>query len=144
MQRPVSIKLFAILFSVSAMVSLALAIHAAQAAHFGFKLPPDAARTLAYRIMAIRFAGVALAMALMMIIVLWKSRGARAALGGRWLLGLVTSIAFLRGIGLLAPLGASGTAVIAASIAQLIIEGIAILILYGEDAATWFERRRIY
>jgi hypothetical protein len=30
------------------------------------------------------------------------------------------------------------------SIIQLSVEGFAILILYGEDAAIWFERRFVY
>ena len=141
MQRPPSITLFAILFGFSIAVSLLLAFYAARTTDFGFRLAPEAARTLALRISAIRLLGIAFALSLMLLVVFGKSRAARGALGLRWVLGLVTSVAFLRGIGVMVPVGGSGVAAIALSIAQLTAEGFAILVLYGEDAATWFDRR---
>jgi len=53
----------------------------------------------------------------------------------------VTSVAFLRGIGMIVPAGGSGMAAIVLSIIQLSAEALAILVLYGDDAATWFDRR---
>lgn len=141
MQRPPSITLFAVLFGFSVIVSLLLAFYAARTTDFGFKLAPEAAHTLAMRITAIRLFGVAFALSLMLLVVFGKSRAARSALGLRWVLGLVTSVAFLRGIGVIVPVGGSGVAAIALSIAQLGAEGFAILVLYGDDAATWFDRQ---
>jgi hypothetical protein len=140
-QRPLSITLFAVLFGFSAMVSLLLALYAARTTDFGFTLAPEAAHTLVMRIRAIRLFGIAFALSLMLLVVFGKSRAARSALGLRWVLGLVTSVAFLHGIGVTVPLGASGTAAIALSIIQLSAEGFAILVLYGDDAAVWFDRR---
>jgi len=139
-RRPVSITLFGALFGFSVIVSLLLALYAARTTDFGFKLAPEAAQTLAMRITAIRLLGTAFAVSLMLLVIFGKSRAARSALGWRWILGLVTSIAFLRGIGVVVPAGQSGTAAIIFSIVQLIAEGLAILVLYGEDAAAWFDR----
>ena len=141
MQRPQSITLFAALFGFSTLVSLLLAFYAARTTDFGFRLAPEAAHTLAMRISAIRLFGVAFALSLMLLVVFGKSRAARGALGLRWVLGLATSIAFLRAIGVVMLTGGGGMAAIALSIIQLSVEGFAILILYGEDAATWFDRR---
>lgn len=143
MQRPPSITLFAILFGFSIGISLLLAVQAGRTTDFGFRLSPEAAQTLATRIMAIRLFGVAFALSLMLLILFGKSRAARGALSLRWVLGLATSVAFLRGIGVIAP-GGNGMAAVTLSIIQLSVEGLAILILYGEDAALWFERRFSY
>jgi hypothetical protein len=140
-QRPPSITLFAGLFSFSTMISLLLALYAVRTTNFGFTLAPEAAHTLAMRIMAIRLFGIAFALSLMLLVVFGKSRAARGALGLRWVLGLVTSVAFLHGIGVTVALGGTGTAAIGLSIIQLSAEGFAILVLYGEDAALWFDRR---
>lgn len=144
MQRPLSITLFAMLFGFSAMLSLLLALYAARSASFGFAMTPEAAATLSMRIMAIRLLGFAFALSLMLLVVFGKSRAARGALALRWILGLVTSVAFLRGIGVVVPMGSSGTAAIALSVIQLTLEGFAILVLYGADASEWFERRFAY
>lgn len=141
MQRPPSITLFALLFGFSIIVSLPLALYAARTTDFGFRLAPEAAHTLALRITAIRLFGIAFALSLMLLVIFGKSRVARNALGLRWVLGLATSVAFLRGIGVIVPVGGSGMGAIALSITQLSAEGFAILVLYGEDAATWFDRR---
>lgn len=141
MQRPPSIILFGVLFGFSGSLSLLLAFYAARTTNFGFALAPEAAHTLAMRISAVRLLGIAFALSLMLLVVFAKSRAARSALGLRWVLGLVTSVAFLRGIGVIVPLGRSDTAAIALSIFQLSIEGFAILVLYGNDAAAWFDRR---
>src|SRR3569832_110251 len=139
-QRPQSITLFAILFGFSIAISLLLAVHTGRTTDFGFRLSPEGAQLLATRIMAIRLFGVAFALSLMLLILFGKSRAARGALSLRWVRGLATSVAFLRGIGVSAP-GGNGTAAVTLSIIQLSVEGLAILILYGEDAAPWFERR---
>jgi NAD/NADP transhydrogenase beta subunit len=128
-------------FGFSVIVSLLLAFYAARTTDFGFKLAPEAAHTLAVRITAIRLLGIAFALSLMLLVVFGKSRAARSALGLRWVLGLVTSVAFLRGIGVIVPVGGSGMAAITLSIAQLSAEGFAILVLYGDDAAAWFDRQ---
>lgn len=128
-------------FGFSIIVSLLLALYAARTADFGFKLAPEAAHTLAMRITAIRLLGIAFALSLMLLVVFGKSRAARSALGLRWVLGLLTSVAFLRGIGMIVPVGESGMAAIVLSIIQLSAEGFAILVLYGDDAAEWFDRR---
>jgi len=140
-QRPLSITVFATLFSFTLIISLLLALYAARMTDFGFKLAPEAALTLAMRIRAIRLLGIAFALSLMLLVVFGKSRVARSALGVRWVLGLVTSIAFLRGIGVIILAGGSGVAAITLSIIQLSVEGFAILVLYGENAAVWFDRR---
>ena len=143
-QRPLSIKLFASLCGFSIILSLLLAFYAARTSEFGFTLPPAAAQALTARIMAIRLGGVAFAALLMLLVIFGRSRAARGALGLRWLMGVVTSLAFLRGLGVIAPLGAGGTSAIALSIIQVSIEGFATLLLYGQDAATWFDRRPLY
>lgn len=144
MQRPSSITVFAVLFAFSVAISLLLALNAAQTTSFGFALAPEAARTLAVRILAIRLFGITFALSLLLLVFFGKSRAARAALGLRWVLGLATSVAFLRGIGIIVPASGNGVAALVLSIIQLSVEGFAILILYGEDAATWFERRFVY
>jgi len=144
MRRPPSITVFAIMFGFSALISLLLAFYATRMTDFGFKLPPQAAHTLVMRIEMIRLLGIAFAVSLMLLVVLGKSRAARGALGMRWILGAGTSAAFLHSIGMIALPGESSIAVITLSVIQLGIEGFAILILYGEDAATWFERRSVY
>ncbi len=141
MQRPLSITVFAVLFGFSVMMSLVLALYAARTTDFGFPLAPAAAHTLALRISAVRLAGIAFAVSLMLLVVFGKSRAARGALGLRWVLGLMTSVAFLRGIGIISPFGGNDVAAIALSITQLGVEGFAILVLYGEDAAEWFDHR---
>lgn len=140
MRRPPSITLFAVLFGFSVLVSMVLAYYAARTTEFGFKLAPEAAHTLAMRISMIRLLGIAFALSLMLLVVFGKSRAARSALGLRWALGLVTSVAFLRGIGLIVPAGGSMAAIVLSTI-QLSAEAFAILVLYGDDAATWFDRR---
>lgn len=140
MKRPVSITLFAALFGFATLISLLLAVYAARVTSFGFTLTPDAAQTLSRRIMTIRLTGTAFALSLMLLVVFRKSAAARSALGLRWVLGLATSIAFLRGIGVIIPPGQAGMAATGLSIIQLTAEGFAILILYGGDAVGWFER----
>lgn len=142
MQRPLSITLFAGMFGFSVIVSGILALYATQTPAFGFPIAPDAADTLALRIKAIRILGIAFAVAMMLLVVFAKSPAARNTLGLRWVLGLGTSAAFLRGIGAIAPMGDSDVAVIALSVIQLGAEGLAILLLYGDDAAPWFDRLR--
>ncbi|MDO7842360.1 hypothetical protein [Sphingomonas immobilis] len=144
MQRPTSITVFALLFGFSTLVALLLALYATRTSDFGFRIAPDAAQTLAARIMTIRLLGIAFALSLMLLIFFGRSRAARGALGLRWMLGLATSIAFLRAAGMITLPSESGAAAITLSIIQLSVEGLAILILYGEDAATWFDRRRVY
>ena len=139
--RPVSIKLFAWLFGLSALLSLALAVTGPRQATFSFAIAPDAARLLAMRILAVRLFGIAFALSLLVMIVFGRSRNARGALVLRWLLGLCTSALFLRGIGLVPPTGAAAPTLLAASAVQLAIEALAILILFGEDAAGWFDRK---
>lgn len=141
MQRPVSINLFAGLFGFATIVSILLADYASLTTHFGFALPSDAAQTLVTRILTIRLVGIGFALSLMLLVIFGKSSAARGALGLRWFMGLATSIAFLRSIGVITPTGANGMAAATAlSIIQLGAEGFAILILYGGDAAPWFER----
>jgi len=139
-RRPLSITLFGLLFGFSVAISLLLALYAARTTDFGFKLAPEAAHTLVMRITAIRLFGIAFALSLMLLVIFGKSRAARSALGLRWVLGLVTSIAFLRGIGMVVPVGEGGMAATVLSVVQVIAEGFAILLLYGEDAAAWFDR----
>ena len=141
MQRPLSITLFAGLFGFSVMVALLLALYAVQPSDFSFTLTPEAADTLTIRIRAIRLFGIAFAVVLMLLVVIGRSRAARSAHGLRWVLGLVTSVAFLRGIGVILPGSGTGVEVVTLSIIQLSVEGGAILLLYGDDAAAWFEGR---
>lgn len=144
MQRPLSIRLFALCFGFSVIVSLLLAFYAAQTTRFSFRITPEAAHTLAMRISAIRLLGIGFAIVLMLLVVFGRSRAARGALGVRWVLGLATSFAFLRGVGMIAPAGGGDMAAIGLSIIQLSAEGFAILMLYGDDAAIWFDRRLGY
>lgn len=140
MRRPVSVTLFAVLFGFATLISLLLTIYAARMTSFGFTLAPDAAQTLSGRIMTIRLIGIVFALSLMVLVVFGRSAAARSALGLRWVLGLATSIAFLRGIGVIMPPGQAGMAATGLSIIQLTVEGFAVLILYGGDASGWFER----
>jgi hypothetical protein len=140
--RPLSITLFALMFGFSVMVSGLLAFYAVRTPDFGFAIAPEAAATLAMRIKAIRLVGIVFAVSMMLLVVFGNSPAARNTLGLRWILGLGTSVAFLRGIGAIAPMGDSDAAAIALSIIQLGVEGLAILILYGDDAAPWFDRYR--
>ena len=137
--RPLSIRLFAALFGVSVLLSVGLALYAGQTMSFGFPIKPDAAATLAGRILMIRIVGVAFALSLMLLVVFAKSRAARGALALRWVLGAVTSVAFLRGFGLVGPGGSGDGPMLGVSLVQLSVEAFAILLLYGEDAAAWFD-----
>jgi hypothetical protein len=139
--QPLSIRLFALLFGCSVVLSVALALYTARSMSFGFPITPEAAATLAGRILAIRMFGVAFAVSLMLLVFFFKSRSARGALVARWVLGVVTSVAFLRSIGVVDPVNDGGTAALAASLVQLTMEAFAILLLYGEDAADWFDAR---
>lgn len=137
--QPAAVRLFAALFGVGVALSILLAGVTARQTGFGFAIPPAAAATLAARILAIRLLGCLFAVVLMLLVVAGRSRAARGALSLRWLLGLVTSVAFLRGIGLV-PAESAGAGWVALSVVQLGIEGLAIVMLYGEDAAPWFAR----
>ncbi len=137
-----SIRLFAALFAVSLMLSAALAYYATRTMSFAFPIAPEAMTTLVMRIQAIRAVGLGLAMFLMLLVVFSASRAARSALALRWLLGVVTSVAFLRGSGIIQPLALHDTLIIATSVLQLALEALAILLLYGEDATDWFGARR--
>ena len=142
MLQPPSIKLFGLLSGLSAMIALGVALDTATSMTFGFRIAPDAAATLAERILAIRVFGFLFAASLIFLVVFGRSRAARGALGLRWLMGVATSVPFLRGIGIVVPLGSNSAVIMALALVQLAIEGFAILILYGEDASEWFERRR--
>ena len=137
-----SIRLFAMLFAISLMFSVALTYYATHTMSFAFPIAPEAMTTLIMRIGAIRVVGLALALFLMLLVVLSASRAARTALALRWLLGVMMSVAFLRGSGLIQPLAQHDTAIVVTSAFQLALEGLAILLLYGEDATDWFETRR--
>lgn len=141
MAQPISIRLFAVLFGFSIAVSALLAFYTARSMTFGFPITPEAAATLAGRILAIRMFGVAFALSLMLLIVCFKSRSARGTLVARWVLGVVTSVAFLRSIGVVDPVNDGGMTALMVSILQLTVEAFAILLLYGEDAADWFDIR---
>ncbi len=137
-----SIRLFAGVFSISLLLSAALGYHATRTMTFAFPITPEAMATLVMRIQAIRAVGMGLAVFLMMLVVFAASRAARGALAVRWLLGVATSVAFLRGAGVIDPLAQHDTAVIAVSALQLALEAFAIVVLYGEDAIDWFHARR--
>jgi len=141
MAQPISIRLFAVLFGFSIAVSALLAFSTARSMTFGFAIAPDAARLLASRILTIRMFGVAFALSLMLLVFFFKSRAARSALAARWLLGVATSVVFLRSIGVVDPAGDGGSVAMGVSILQLTVEAFAILLLYGEDAADWFDKR---
>ncbi|MGR6327955.1 hypothetical protein ACU5AX_02705 [Sphingomonas sp. XXL09] len=140
MARPLSLKLFAFLFAASCLLSVALAIAASRSMTFGFALAPEAARVLARRIFWIRVAGIGFAITLFILVVFRRSVGARGTLLLRWFMALATSVALLRAIGVVSPEG-TAPVMIVASIAQLMIEGLAILILYSPDASDWFDPR---
>lgn len=140
MARPLSLKLFAFLFAASCLLSVALAIAASRSMTFGFALAPEAARTLAQRIYWVRLTGIGFAATLFVLVVFLRSAGARGTLLLRWFMALATSVALLRAIGVVPPEGTTPV-MIAASIAQLVIEGLAILVLYSPDATDWFAPR---
>ncbi len=137
-----SIRLFAGLFAMSLMLSAALAYYASRTMSFAFPIAPAAMATLVMRIQIVRAVGLGFAVLLMLLVFFAASRDARNALAVRWLLGVVTSVAFLRGAGLIHPMAQHDTAIIATSTLQLAVEALAILLLYGEDATDWFEMRR--
>lgn len=137
-----SIRLFAGLFATSLLLCAALAYDATRTMSFAFPLSPDAMATLVRRIQIVRAIGLGFALLLMLLVVFAASRDARNALAVRWLLGVVTSVAFLRGAGLIHPIAEHDTAIVATSAVQLAVEALAILLLYGEDATDWFARRR--
>ena len=137
-----SIRLFAALFATSLLLSAALAYHASHTMSFAFPIAPAAMETLVWRIQIVRAVGLGFALLLMAFVVFAASRDARNALALRWLLGVVTSVAFLRGAGLIHPMAQHDTAIVVTSALQLALEALAILVLYGEDAADWFDRRR--
>lgn len=137
-----SIRLFAILFAISVLLSALLAYHLNSSMTFAVTLPPDAAQSLATRIQAIRAIGLAFALFLMLLVIVAAKRGARGALAMRWVLGLATSLAFLRGAGLIDPLAQHDALFVTLSATQLTVEAFAILLLYGEDATCWFDSQR--
>ena len=137
MDRPLSIKLFAFLFAASSLLSLALAVATSQSMVFGVALAPKAAQTLALRIYWVRLAGLGFAALLFALVLFGRSAAARGALLVRWAMALISSVAFLRGIGIV-PAEGTTPMIVAASVAQLVIEGLAIVVLYGPDAAEWF------
>ncbi|MDQ2879174.1 MAG: hypothetical protein M3R41_08890, partial [Pseudomonadota bacterium] len=63
MTQPVSIRLFAVLATFSALFCLGVAIIAARNMTFGFPIAPEAAATLSWRIQAIRMFGFLFAIA---------------------------------------------------------------------------------
>jgi hypothetical protein len=140
MARHLSIQLFTILFAASLLLSSALAYQVTSQMNFAFAIAPEAAATLATRIQAIRGIGLGFAVLLMLFVIFAGSRAARGALALRWILGVVTSIAFLRGAGLVNELAEHDAALIATSAFQLMLEAVAILLLYGEDANQWLRR----
>lgn len=137
-----SIRLFAALFATSLMFSAALTYYATRTMSFAFPIAPEAMTTLVMRIQAVRAVGFGLALFLMLLVILSASRAARRVLALRWLVGVMTSVAFMRGSGLIQPLAQHDAAIIATSAFQLALEALAILLLYGEDATDWFEARR--
>ena len=118
-----SIRLFATLFAISLMFSAALTYYATHTMSFAFPIAPAAMTTLVMRIQVIRVVGLALALFLMLLVLVSASRAARSALALRWLLGVMTSVALLRGSGLIQPLAQYDTAIIATSAVQLALEG---------------------
>ena len=141
--RYFSIKMFAWLFALSLLLSAALAYHAVTNMTFAFPLAPGAAEILVLRIALVRAIGLGFALLLMLAVIFGASPTARSALALRWLFGVVTSTAFLRGAGLIAPLARNDMTVIAASCFQRALEAVAILLLYGDDANEWLDRRRL-
>lgn len=136
--QPLSIRLFALLSGLSAFLALGVALYVAKSTSFGFPIDAQAAQTLAARILAIRIFGFAFALSLIVAIFFAGSRTARSALVLRWILGIATSVPFLRGIGVVVAYGGENAAIIGLAIVQPVMEGLAILLLYGEDARDWF------
>ena len=143
MARPLSIKIFAFLFAASGLLSFALAVATSRSMVFGVTLTPQAAETLAQRIYWVRLAGLGFAAVLFALVLFARSAAARGALLLRWTMALLSSVAFLRGIGIVPAEGTTPT-IVAASVAQLGIEGLAIVVLYGPDAAAWFAAAPIH
>jgi hypothetical protein len=137
-----SIQLFSILFTLSLLMSTALAFIVTSQINFAVRLTPEAAATLERQIQGIRTIGLGFALILLLLVAFAASRAARSALAARWVLGIATSVAFLRGIGLVQPLSEHDNAIIAISAFQILLEAFAIVLLYGEDANEWFVFRR--
>lgn len=142
MARYRSIQLFSLLFTISLLMSTALAFKVTSQISFPVRLTPEAAATLDMQIQQIRTIGLGLALMLLLLVAFAASRSARSALAARWVLGIATSIAFLRGIGLVQPLSEHDGAIIAVSVFQILLEAFAILLLYGADANEWFVLKR--
>ena len=142
MARHPSIKLFAGLFTLSLLLSCGLAYQITSPMTFAFTITPEAAATLTARVQAIRAISLTLALLLMLLVIFAASRAFRGALALRWVVGVVTSIAFLRGAGLIDQLSQYDVPIIATSAFQLGVEALAVLLLYGEDANEWFDVRR--
>ena len=136
-----SVRLSLGIFVSSLFLSAVLAYQASRAMIFAFPMAPEAMTTLVHRIQAVRAVGLGVALVLMMFVFFAASRAAREALAFRWLLGVATSVAFLRGAGMIHPLPDHDAMIIAVSAVQLGLEATAILLLYGEDASEWFRRR---
>lgn len=142
MARHPSIKLFAGLFTLSLLLSCGLAYQITSQMTFAFTITPEAAATLTARVQAIRAISLTLALLLMLLVIFAASRAFRGVLALRWVVGVVTSIAFLRGAGLVDQLSQYDVPIIATSAIQLGVEALAVLLLYGEDANEWFDVRR--
>ena len=142
MARHPSIKLFAGLFTVSLLLSCGLAYQITSQMTFAFPITPEAAATLTARVQAVRAISLTFALLLMLLVIFAASRASRGALALRWVVGVVTSIAFLRGAGLVDQLSQFDAPIIATSAFQLGAEALAVLLLYGEDANEWFDLRR--
>jgi hypothetical protein len=140
--RHPSIKLFAGLFTVSLLLSCGLAYQITSQMTFAFPITPEAAATLTARVQAVRAISLTFALLLMLLVIFAASRASRGALALRWVVGVVTSIAFLRGAGLVDQLSQFDAPIIATSAFQLGAEALAVLLLYGEDANEWFDLRR--
>ena len=142
MARHPSIKLFAGLFAVSLLLSCGLVYQITSQMTFAFPITPEAAATLTARVQAIRAISLSFALLLMLLVMFAASRASRGALALRWVVGVVTSIAFLRGAGLVDQLSQYDVPIIATSAFQLGVEALAVLLLYGDDANEWFDVRR--
>lgn len=118
------------MFALILLLSGALAYHAARAMTFSFPIAPGAAATWAMRIQLIRAIGLGFAALLMPLVIFAALRAARGALALRWVLGAATSMAFLRGAGLVDPLTRHDLAILATSALQLGVAALAILLLY--------------
>ncbi|MES3057668.1 hypothetical protein O6V14_18700 [Sphingomonas faeni] len=144
--KSLSIRLFAALFAISLMFSTALTYYATRTMSFAFPICTRGDDDVGYadsgdpgswlRASSVPdVTGCPFGLA-------GCSPCAGFALALRWLFGVMTSVAFLRGSGLIQPLGQHEAAIIATSTFQLALEALAILLLYGEDATDWFEARR--